>query len=192
LLSQRTTDGETGYTHKLNGLESSATPFGNLGTLTNTWLPNGSLASVELPNGSTIDHTFDDADRTTDRIVKNSSGTKLSSWESIAWDDNDNRTGETVTQRQVDGSNPAPGTAGYGYDTLDRLVSAKHPFESASNRRPSELNRLLGLHLGCPPQVPAGHRAVGPPALSPLDDVRRRRQRHPERPGEPVSDAQVG
>lgn len=119
LLSQRTTDGKaTEYDHQLNGLESSATPFGGLGTLTNTWLPNGSLAKVELPNGSTIDHTFDDADRTTNRIVENSSGTKLSSWESIGWDDNDNRTGETVHQRQVDGSDPGPGTAGYGYDTL--------------------------------------------------------------------------
>ncbi len=134
LLKQRETDGKaTDYTHQLNGLEETVKPFadpiGSLGTLTNTWLPNGSLANVVLPNGSTIEHTFDDAGRTTDRIVKNSSGTKLSSWESIGWDDNDNRTGETVTQRQVDGSSPAPGTATYGYDVQDRLVSAKHPFE---------------------------------------------------------------
>ncbi|MEX0791144.1 MAG: hypothetical protein WD178_10255, partial [Actinomycetota bacterium] len=133
LLKQRETDGKTtGYTHQLNGLERTATPFGGLGTLTNDWLPNGSLEKVELPNGSTIEHTFDDADRTTNRIVKNSSGTKLSSWESIGWDDNDNRTGETVSQRQVDGSNPTPGTASYGYDTQERLTSAKHPFETAT------------------------------------------------------------
>lgn len=130
LLTARTVDGnQTTYVHYGNAWEKNTSPWGGLGTLTNEYHANGALRKITLPNGTTIDQTFDAADRLSSRVVKKTDGSVLSAWENILYDESDNRVAEQVSQRQTDNTTVLTGAATYGYDRLDRLTSAKHPFE---------------------------------------------------------------
>lgn len=138
-LSSRTVDGlSTTYEYFRNGSEKTAAPWGGQGSLTSTYFQNGALRKQTFPNGSTLDQTYDLADRIVSRIIKKSDGTiTLSSWSNVVYDENDNRTSESVVQRQFEGSNPAQlaGTASYSYDNLDRLSGFQHPFEDPTKAR---------------------------------------------------------
>ena len=75
---------------------------------------------------------YDLADRMTSRVFTNLAGTKISAWESIGYDANDNPTAETVLQKPPGTAAARTGGATLGYDSLDRLSSFKHPFESST------------------------------------------------------------
>jgi RHS repeat-associated protein len=133
LLGSRTVDGlATGYQHSVNGRETRVSPWsGN--SFVNEYHDNGLLRKTTLPNNVVVDQLFDPADRLASRIVRkqDTTQTQLSAWTGIAYDDDDQRTQETVTQAQPTGE-PVPvraGTGTYAYDSQGRLVSAKHPFE---------------------------------------------------------------
>ncbi|HEU4868035.1 MAG TPA: DNRLRE domain-containing protein [Actinomycetota bacterium] len=134
LLKSNTTDGQTsGSTWFLDGNEETFTPYGGFGSFTSTYEDNGALEQMTFPNSAQLAQNYNLADLATSRIFTNSTGAKLSAWESIGYDENNNRETEAVTQAQPAGS-PAvtPGTGTYGYDDLDRLDSFKHPFETTT------------------------------------------------------------
>ena len=62
---------------------------------------------MTFPNAAHLTQHYNTADLATSRVFTNSSGTKLSAWESIVYDKNNNRKSETVTQAQPLGASPA-------------------------------------------------------------------------------------
>lgn len=130
-LTSRAVDGlATSYTHLRNGLESATTPWGGVGTAVSTWNPNSTLAAQSLPNGAVAALSYDPASRISAKVVSRS-GVSLSAWQQVVYDANGNRTGEVVSQLQPDGSMKT-GNASYSYDVVDRLINAKHPFDTTT------------------------------------------------------------
>lgn len=83
------------------------------------WIQQAEVVSVDLLHRASGEQGADAADRATSRVFTNTAGTKISAWESIGYDDNSNRTGETVTQVWPVGTgSTAPGAANYVYDPL--------------------------------------------------------------------------
>jgi RHS repeat-associated protein len=133
LVSSRTADGQTtSYSSKRNGWEEATTPWGGAGSLGTEHYADGSVKRQTLPGGTTVDQSFDAAERLTSRIVTKAGGAVLSAWDRIAWDDDDNRLAEQVRQLQTDNTTVKEGSGTYGYDTGGRMTQAKHPFEDAS------------------------------------------------------------
>lgn len=130
ILASRTVDGQTSsYEYALNGRETKTSPgFGPSGDFVTSHHPSGAPAQTTAPNGAATSYTFDPAGRLIDMSVTAGSST-LSSWTGVAYDDNDNRISEAVTRTEPNGTTRT-GNATLGYDRLDRLVSAKQPFES--------------------------------------------------------------
>jgi RHS repeat-associated protein len=88
---------------------------------------------MTFPNAAKLAQRYNIADMATSRIFTNSTGTKLSAWESILYDENNNRKSELATQAQPTGTAAVtPGTGTFDYDNLDRLTSFKHPFETTT------------------------------------------------------------
>jgi YD repeat-containing protein len=86
---------------------------------------------MTFPNAAKLAQRYNIADMATSRIFTNSTGTKLSAWESIIYDENNNRKSELATQAQPTGTAAvSPGAGAFAYDNLDRLTSFKHPFET--------------------------------------------------------------
>lgn len=130
LLSRRTVDGKAmSYAHLRNGLERSTAAWQG-DTVTFGHVPSGLPASIAMPDGVDISFAWDLAGRLSAKTER-MGGTTNSSWSAITYDQDDLRTSETVTMRQVDGTELA-GAAGYGYDNLGRLVAAKHAFEPST------------------------------------------------------------
>jgi hypothetical protein len=125
---------ESSFTWFLDGNEKSFEPYGGFGSFSSSYYDNGALDQMIFPNSAQLTQRYNPADLATSRVFTNSSGTKLSAWESILYDENNNRTTETVTQAQPAGASPAvqTGAGSFGYDPLDRLDSFKHPFETAT------------------------------------------------------------
>lgn len=121
----------TSYQHLRNGLETGTTAWGTLGTLSSTWNPNATLASQTMPNGAVATWSYDAASRVSSKVVARA-GVSLSAWQQVVYDPNGNRTGEVVSQMQPDGSMKT-GSASYSYDVTDRLIKAKHPFDSTTS-----------------------------------------------------------
>jgi RHS repeat-associated protein len=88
---------------------------------------------MTFPNAAKLAQRYNLADLATSRIFTNSTGSKLSAWESIGYDENNNRKTELATQAQPTGTAAvAPGTGTFDYDALDRMTSFKHPFETTT------------------------------------------------------------
>lgn len=140
LLYERTDDAKTTiYDHYLNGLEYRTRPWNGY-DIRSFYFPSGGLKQLNhLVSGRVLTQAYDAAGRVASRRFT-ANGLVLSAWESIAYDADDHRVSEVVTQRQPPaGINYDPatyevrsGTATYGYDSLGRLASAKHPFETAT------------------------------------------------------------
>lgn len=131
LVASRTIDSNaTTYDYYRNGLAKAATPWSSASSFSATYFASRALATLTLPNGVSVSHTYDAGGRPASKTARRSDATVLSSWDQIAYDDNDNRTADAATQVQIDGSVLAGSTAN-SYDLVERLVAAKHPFEAA-------------------------------------------------------------
>ena len=131
-LASRVMDGlATSYQHLRNGLEASTTGWSGVGAVSSTWNPNGTLATQTLPNGAVTAMGYDAASRIASKVVSRA-GTSLSAWQQVVYDANGNRTGEVVSQLQPDGTMKT-GNGSYTYDVVDRLVKAKHPFDTSAH-----------------------------------------------------------
>lgn len=134
VIKKHEIDGEeSSFTHRLDRLESVFNPFNAAENFTATWFNNGSLNELEMPNGAQITNLYDSVSRLEDRQVKAGS-TVLSAWTDIDYDDNGNRLSELTSQRKLDGSDLRTGTATYGYDQLDRLISNHHAFDTGATK----------------------------------------------------------
>ena len=134
VITKHEIDGEEStFDHRLDRLESVFNPFNATEDFTATWFNNGSLDTLEMPNGAEISNLYDAVSRLSDRQVTSGS-TVLSAWTDIAYDDNGNRLSELTSQRKLDGSGLRTGTATYGYDQLDRLISNHHPFDAGDTK----------------------------------------------------------
>jgi RHS repeat-associated protein len=128
LLANRTIDGQaTSYTQFRNGLEKTTTPWVT-GTFSSTYTASGLLQHQSIPNGDTLDQTYDLANRVVNRDVKRGDGTTLSAWDGITYDEDDNRKSEVAVQAQIDGTSKTDSGTWF-YDRLDRLITAKVPFD---------------------------------------------------------------
>jgi hypothetical protein len=134
VINRHEIDGEEStFSHRLDRLESAFNPFNATEDFTATWFNNGSLNELEMPNGAQITNGYDSVSRLSDREVTAGS-TVLSAWTDIDYDDNGNRLSELTSQRKLDGSGLRTGTATYGYDQLDRLISNHHPFDASDTK----------------------------------------------------------
>jgi YD repeat-containing protein len=134
VIKKHDIDGEEStFTHRLDRLETKFTLFNGAGDFEASWFNNGNLDGLEMPNGAQITNLYDGVSRLSDRQVKAGS-TVLSSWTDIDYDDNGNRLSELTSQRKLDGSGLRTGTATYGYDQLDRLISNHHPFDAGDTK----------------------------------------------------------
>jgi len=128
LKSQSTIDGQSSsFSWLLNGLEDEFTPYGGFGSFSSTYFQNGALKQMSFPDSQVLTHGYDAADRLSDRVLAYS-GVKLSAWEAIGYDEDNNRLSEQVTQLQPGGAQT--GVSAYGYDDLGRLDSFKHAFDA--------------------------------------------------------------
>ncbi len=134
LLASRTVDSKTTtYQYLRNGRETTTDPWGG-SAVTSRWHPSGDLETRHLPNGTTLTQSFDLAGRLDARVFTQGSA-KVSAWEAISYDDNDNRRSEVITQTQPDGTTKS-GKGVYDYDALDRLTLVDHALEPvAANRK---------------------------------------------------------
>jgi len=109
LQDSNTVDGQTSAsTWFKDGNEKTFTPYGGFGSFDSSYYGNGALNQMTLPNSARLTQHHDLAGRATSRVFTNSSGTKLSAWESIGYDQNNNNTTEAVTQAQPADASPAP------------------------------------------------------------------------------------
>lgn len=133
--TSRTVDGLlTSYEHLRNGLETKTAGWSGVGDVTSTWTADGSLMSTTMPNGTVTSYTYDLARRPTSKIVMKGL-TSLSAWQQVVYDNNDNRTGEVVSQVQPNGKPLKTGPGTYNYDSLNRLVKSKHPFDTTKKTK---------------------------------------------------------
>jgi len=132
VIGRHTVDGQASeFDHRLDRMETRFDPFNGAEDFTASWSDSGDLNQLTLPNGAKIDQAYDGAARLIDRTVKVGT-TTMSGWTDISYDDNDNRLGEQVSQRKLDGSGVRSGTSGYGYDQLDRLIRNRHGFDQGT------------------------------------------------------------
>jgi len=129
LLASRTIDGNTvTYQNDRRGMPTAATPWGGGPNYTWSWSPSGSLVTNGLPTGSGVNYTYDPAERVRSQSF-GAGGTVLAGWQNIAYDEDDRRTAEDVTQAQAGGTTLS-GSASYSYDSLGRLRTFKAPFDA--------------------------------------------------------------
>ncbi len=130
LVSSRTMDGQTvTYASDRRGMPTRATPWGSGPSYTWNWAPSGALTLAGLPTGAGVGYTYDAAERPSSQSFVVGGGQVVAKWENIAYDQDDNRIAEQVTQLQTDGSTQS-GNASYNYDKLGRLQTFKHPFDA--------------------------------------------------------------